>query len=590
MVADMGVKRSIARVLGTALAVAWLGGLATGIALGATLWVLNELDAANGLVLSLYLTALYGIVYSVGLVGAAILLVAVGRRPGPRLFVGFLLGFCVFLNGVLRFSPAIQLFSVVPSMNLIGAADLLAVIAASVAIAYAVVAATSSRRNQAIAVAVILLACLQAFHLWHEQTRRADLAQVVPPLLSRASPAPLPSVPDRFEDTRLLVIAFDGLTWEVLIPLLERGELPNFARLLQDAAYGYSETLAYAVSPVVWETISTGRRPEHHGIGHHFHFEFDGMSEPVRRLPVFQLCNSPMGLRRLLAATHRYAPWRTRAASSSDARFARFWEIVARSGTDVGVYDWLNTSPVPPIKGFMHGHGPFQPGDFPEDLEDHYPPVSATVEAPQTGRVRDPKVVTPLVRLDWDRFLALAKRFHPELLMYYTHFGDGINHLNWKVETEGPGLFYSGLTHPNVDPGNATSVANQYLDDILGDALARLPEDATIAIVSDHGFEFRGYEHDNAPPGVFILRGPGIEPGVISGASIYDVTPTLLHVLGLAVAEDMDGEPLEAALLGRPVETVASYGAAAKVAETDVDPEKLEDLEGYLRGLGYIVD
>jgi hypothetical protein len=387
------------------------------------------------------------------------------------------------------------------------------------------------------------------------------------------------------------VLGFDGLAWEVVVSLLERGELPNFARLLEDAAYGYSETLPYPISPVIWETISTGQCPERHGIGHHLHFEFPGIGEQVRTLPTFRLANSPMGIRRLLAGLKHIAPWRSVPPSTSEARVARIWEIASRNGIDVGVYNWPNTTPATPVRGFIHGLGVHGPVDFPKDLESGFADPSKGATVVRGRKQLDLQSAANRERMFSDRFLSLASRYRPGLLMYYTHFGDGVNHLNWKREVVGDKIFFNGFRHPVFRPGEASLVANRILDQELGNALARLPEDATIAVVSDHGFEFRGYEHDNSPPGIFIIRGPGIEPGAFEGASVYDVAPTLLHVLGLAVAEDMQGRPIEPALMGREVERVASYGPALEASATDgIDAEKLEELEDYLRSLGYVVD
>lgn len=48
--------------------------------------------------------------------------------------------------------------------------------------------------------------------------------------------------------------------------------------------------------------------------------------------------------------------------------------------------------------------------------------------------------------------------------------------------------------------------------------------------------------------GIFFVEGPGIKQGEkIETRSIMDVAPTVLHMLGIPVPEDMDGEPVEEA-------------------------------------------
>jgi hypothetical protein len=194
---------------------------------------------------------------------------------------------------------------------------------------------------------------------------------------------------------------------------------------------------------------------------------------------------------------------------------------------------------------------------------------------------------------NYERFVELSLRYQPDVLLYYTHYADASHHLNWKADTLGDSLFHLGLSHRDFDPGEAISYSYRQIDRFLLDILDRLPPDAIVALVSDHGFDLRGYEHDNAPPGVIIVRGPGARPGPVAGARIHDVTPTLLHLLGLPVADDMDGVVLSLAEpsgpLDRPVERVASYGPAATPAEAgQIDPKDLEEHEDYLKALGYM--
>jgi hypothetical protein len=55
----------------------------------------------------------------------------------------------------------------------------------------------------------------------------------------------------------------------------------------------------------------------------------------------------------------------------------------------------------------------------------------------------------------------------------------------------------------------------------------------------------------------------------VGGATIFDIAPTVLYLLGLPVPHDMEGEVLEDAidpawLASNPVRTVATYEIAAR--------------------------
>jgi len=96
-------------------------------------------------------------------------------------------------------------------------------------------------------------------------------------------------------------------------------------------------------------------------------------------------------------------------------------------------------------------------------------------------------------------------------------------------------------------------------------------------------------------PGILVMAGPGIQSGSrLRAASVLDLTPTMLYLLGLPVANDMEGRVLleafePAARRARPVHMVATYEtgparAALPIRQSPADEEQLEQM----RSLGYI--
>src|ERR1700752_364846 len=65
---------------------------------------------------------------------------------------------------------------------------------------------------------------------------------------------------------KVLVIALDGATWRLIDPLIAQGRMPNLAKLRESGAYGPLESFEPTLSPVIFTTIATGRKPEDHGI------------------------------------------------------------------------------------------------------------------------------------------------------------------------------------------------------------------------------------------------------------------------------------------------------------------------------------
>ena len=81
---------------------------------------------------------------------------------------------------------------------------------------------------------------------------------------------------------RALVIGWDGADWKVLRPMLEAGELPNLAALMERGAHGDCLSTVPSHSWTAWPSFMTGLNPAGHGV-------FDILEHKPgvsRRLPV----------------------------------------------------------------------------------------------------------------------------------------------------------------------------------------------------------------------------------------------------------------------------------------------------------------
>jgi predicted AlkP superfamily phosphohydrolase/phosphomutase len=100
----------------------------------------------------------------------------------------------------------------------------------------------------------------------------------------------------------------------------------------------------------------------------------------------------------------------------------------------------------------------------------------------------------------------------------------------------------------------------------------------------------RRYAGSHRPDGVCVLAGPAARPGAeLSGASLLDVAPTVLYLLGEAIPTELEGrllaEALDPALLdARPPEFVDAAPTRVDADRRDSPP----DVEERLRSLGYI--
>ena len=65
---------------------------------------------------------------------------------------------------------------------------------------------------------------------------------------------------------RVIVLGFDGLDYDLTRSLIDKGRLPNFARLAASGGFAPLETSIPPQSPVAWSTFITGLDPGGHGI------------------------------------------------------------------------------------------------------------------------------------------------------------------------------------------------------------------------------------------------------------------------------------------------------------------------------------
>ena len=140
--------------------------------------------------------------------------------------------------------------------------------------------------------------------------------------------------------------------------------------------------------------------------------------------------------------------------------------------------------------------------------------------------------------------------------------------------------------HPSVmaihqgalDGGGQIPAVLEEVDAAFGRLRALMPPDTDIIVVSGHGVH--GIGLPDAPDGIWIAAGPSFRapkppfhfPDSADGfprlgddvsPGVLNILPTILHIRGMAVAEDMDGQVMTQLLIGRSfgrtVQTIATY-------------------------------
>lgn len=134
-----------------------------------------------------------------------------------------------------------------------------------------------------------------------------------------------------------------------------------------------------------------------------------------------------------------------------------------------------------------------------------------------------------------------------------------------------------------------------YMDEVIGRLIDAAPPDTTTVIATDHGQGLQGHKGIHRNNGFIILHGPQIKRHIIQQASVLDVTPTILYLLGLPVAQDMDGKVVLEALqpqfvTERPIALIPTFenrmaeSEKREIVDSQANQEELENM----KALGYI--
>ncbi len=249
---------------------------------------------------------------------------------------------------------------------------------------------------------------------------------------------------------RAVIFGVDGLSFRVLRPLIERGDLPNFARLQREGTEAEFISTVPPMTPPAWMSLITGLKPAKHGV---FDFwEFDVSSPTLQSKLV----------------THRKGG-------------KAIWNILSEYGKRVVVLNVPLTYPPEPVNGVMvsglmtpNASLPFTyPHNFKDELYQLIPEYRIDLSLEKTS----PDYFVDAVLDMTEKRIRLQEHLLSEYewdFAFLSYVGpDRIQHRIWdSIETLTPkGTAYFRL-----------------LDDALGRVLNRLTPQDVLFLASDHGF------------------------------------------------------------------------------------------------------
>ncbi|MFX0133187.1 MAG: alkaline phosphatase family protein [Candidatus Hodarchaeota archaeon] len=389
----------------------------------------------------------------------------------------------------------------------------------------------------------------------------------------------------------LLLIGLDAASWVNMEKQLENRELPSIHGLRERGCWGELESIPGKFSPALWTTVVTGVSPEDHGIR--------GFS--VNQVPY-----------------------------TSNSRTAwSLWEILPKFAQSSAFHYWWASWPAEQVDGLIISNRfmchelseRVYPAEMTETLDAYIAKILP--EAPEAiqflgpkqafGKQHELKMSLFQEMLTQDFIVAklgeralLDGKF--DLISVYFRSIDTVGHKFWRwhYHRTSPTLakwIYGQPQQSNQELlGAVIEKTYKWSDNIIGGLLEKAGTSTNILICSDHGMtcvkpELDKLESESGhhhPIGMILLAGPDIRQGrVLRGASLYDVFPTVLYLLGLPICEGLKGRPLIEAidaqvLKERPVRYIESYGERASLNTRPIQTEGDDELLQRLRSLGYV--
>ena len=359
---------------------------------------------------------------------------------------------------------------------------------------------------------------------------------------------------------KTLLIGWDAADWKMITPLIDEGKMPNIKKFLENGALGNLSTLQPVLSPMLWSSIATGKRPYKHGI--YGFSEPDPISGGIR--PVTNLSRKTKAIWNILNQEEKNTitvGWWPSNPAEELSRGVMVSNDYQRAQGATG-----NNWPMKP--GTVHPKRlesvlkdlRFHPSELTEeDLRPFLPGIDGMSREELDQVEQDPRVKS-LMKIIADctsihsAATALIQNEPWDLMCVYydaiDHFGHAFMKYHPPQRKKVSDWDFKVFSY-------CMEAGYLYHDMMLGSLMDLVDEDTTVILMSDHGFhpddqrlsmiprEPAGPAAEHRQFGIFAITGPDIQKGgKVYGASLIDICPTLLHLHGLPLGEDMDGKPL----------------------------------------------
>jgi predicted AlkP superfamily phosphohydrolase/phosphomutase len=384
------------------------------------------------------------------------------------------------------------------------------------------------------------------------------------------------SMNNRINKAKILLIGLDAAGWDVILPMTKAGKLPNLEKLMNNGLYGELETLDTVYSPVIWTTIASGKSFNKHGVSFYVKYRIAGAHYSISMPSGFVLGTllghlsrvTNMGLCEPIAVTGR------------SVKTNRIWDIVSAADGSVGVFGWWCTAPASRVHGYILSDK-YDEMVLAEQENIHindaaWPPGLAEILKSYTSRLRQKakdrlshftglsqeQVDEILCCQDYPKHEALSllrrvcfedllqrqasemilKEDSPDFVAVYFRGIDIVGHYYWKYFR--PFEYKFSVPQEEIKTyGHAIEKYYEFIDESIGRVVSAAGQDYTVIVVSDHRMvpvnrdnpdaQRSGGHFEKRHSGIIICCGtPFKKIGRIDTATVFDITPTILSILG----------------------------------------------------------
>lgn len=360
---------------------------------------------------------------------------------------------------------------------------------------------------------------------------------------------------------KVFVLGVNGAEWDIIRPLLARGEMPNLQRVMENGVSGKLRTVSAPNCPKVYATLFTSVSPQENGITG---FVIGGQT-----------------------------------ARTDMMKVEPFWSVLSKKGITVGMANVPATFPAVPVNGYLisgmltrgkncedgvlcspkltevAGGDPVYPKSMAQELLQKVGDINidcSRMPAEKDLGDKPAEVIQAWLKGVDDIRAQQTKLFdylltnHKKDFMFFVQScEDRVGH--WLYPIQPHNVNYNEKVHEiRVD-----AFPNQYraLDKVIGKILQHLPPETTFIMFSDHGIKplrevephdahkdhagttpviaKHDFEDGDDVPGLIVAMGPGIKKGhrlMSFDASVMDVAPTILHLYGIKAPATMKGRIL----------------------------------------------